>query len=79
MLHALVLVVPRHLTEAHSFPITVLVNHTYFILERKKKANKKQKTKKKLKQQQALLSDLCPDTACLASFIASQHIKSNMK
>lgn len=35
--------VPRHLTEAHSFPITVLVNHTYFILERKKKAKKKKK------------------------------------
>lgn len=45
LLHVLVLVVPRHLSEApHSFPITVLVNHTYFILERKKKPKKKNNT-----------------------------------
>lgn len=39
-LHMLGWVVPRHLTEAHSFPITLLVNHTHFIPERKKKAKK---------------------------------------
>lgn len=45
----------------------------------KKESKKKKKSIKKLKQRQALPSELCPDTACLASFIASQHIKSNMK
>lgn len=41
MLHVLDFVVSRRLTEAHSFPITVRVTHTYFILERKKESRRK--------------------------------------